>query len=136
MEVGKTLLKREWVVIRTINGHLDIIPIREGQNMMDKPETFEEALAAVNDECDAILVKKRQDYGKDNIKLWGLLGVAVRMTDKVMRLRELLQSGKKPNYESIRDTLVDIRNYSTIGLVLDKNWWDLPLESERKEAES
>lgn len=99
------------------------------------PESFEEALAAINDECDAILVKKRQDYGKDNIKLWGLLGVAVRMTDKIMRLRELLQSGKKPNYESIRDTLVDIRNYSTIGLVLDQDWWDLPLEAEREEAE-
>jgi len=96
--------------------------------MASRPQTFQEALAAVNEECDAIMVRKQLDYGPDNITTWGLLGIAVRSTDKVMRLKELLTSGRKPQNESLRDTLVDLRNYATIGLMLMDGVWGLPLE--------
>jgi len=96
--------------------------------MEDRPQTFEQALAAINAECDEVMIRKQLDYGPDNITTWGLLGIAVRSTDKVMRLKELLTSGREPQNESLRDTLVDLRNYATIGLMLMDGVWGLPLE--------
>ncbi len=61
----------------------------------------------------------------------GLLGIAVRSTDKVMRLKELLTSGREPQNESLRDTLVDLRNYATIGLMLMDDTWGLPVAREK-----
>ena len=62
----------------------------------NKPVTFEQAMARLNAECDQIMIKKQLDYGNLNIAIWDVLGVAVRLTDKVMRLRELLLSGRPP----------------------------------------
>lgn len=96
---------------------------------LNKPATFEQALAQLNAECDQIMIKKQLDYGNLNIAIWGVLGVAVRLTDKVMRLRELLLSGRLPQNESIRDTAVDIRNYGLILLMLIDGLWGLPMET-------
>jgi len=95
----------------------------------NKPATFEQALARLNAECDQIMIKKQLDYGNLNIAIWDVLGVAVRLTDKVMRLRELLLSGRPPQNESIRDTAVDIRNYGLILLMLVDGLWGLPVEA-------
>lgn len=94
----------------------------------NKPVTFEQAMARLNAECDQIMIKKQLDYGSLNIAIWDVLGVAVRLTDKVMRLRELLLSGRPPQNESIRDTAVDIRNYGLILLMLADGLWGLPVE--------
>ena len=94
----------------------------------NKPTTFEQALAQLNAECDQVMVKKQRDYGNLNIAIWGVSGVAVRLTDKVMRLRELILSGNLPQNESIRDTAVDIRNYGLILLMLIDGLWGLPME--------
>jgi hypothetical protein len=95
----------------------------------NKPATFEQALARLNAECDRVMVKKQLDYGNLNIAIWDVLGVAVRLTDKVMRLRELILSGRLPQNESIRDTAVDIRNYGLILLMLVDGLWGLPMEA-------
>ena len=95
----------------------------------NKPATFEQALAKLNTECDQIMIKKQLDYGNLNIAIWSVLGVAVRLTDKVMRLRELILSGRLPQNESIRDTAVDIRNYGLILLMLVDGLWGLPIEA-------
>ena len=95
----------------------------------NKPVTFEQAMARLNAECDQIMIKKQLDYGNLNIAIWDVLGVAVRLTDKVMRLRELLLSGRPPQNESIRDTAVDIRNYGLILLMLVDGLWGLPMEA-------
>ena len=94
----------------------------------NKPVTFEQAMARLNAECDRVMVKKQLDYGNLNIAIWGVSGVAVRLTDKVMRLRELILSGHLPQNESIRDTAVDIRNYGLILLMLIDDLWGLPME--------
>jgi hypothetical protein len=94
----------------------------------NKSVTFEQAMARLNAECDRVMVKKRRDYGNLNIAIWGVSGVAVRLTDKVMRLRELILSGHLPQNESIRDTAVDIRNYGLILLMLIDDLWGLPVE--------
>src|SRR5690606_25300439 len=94
----------------------------------NKPTTFEQAMARLNAECDQVMIKKQLDYGNLNIAIWDVLGVAVRLTDKVMRLRELILSGHLPQNESIRDTAVDIRNYGLILLMLIDGLWGLPME--------
>ncbi len=95
----------------------------------DKPVTFEQAMVRLNAECDQVMIKKQLDYGNLNIAIWDVLGVAVRLTDKVMRLRELIFSGRTPQNESIRDTAVDIRNYGLILLMLVDGLWGLPTEA-------
>ncbi len=95
----------------------------------NKPVTFEQALARLNAECDRVMAEKQRDYGNLNIAIWDVLGVVVRLTDKVMRLRELILSGRSPQNESIRDTAVDIRNYGLILLMLIDGLWGLPMEA-------
>ena len=97
----------------------------------NKPATFEQAMGQLNAECDQVMIKKQLDYGSLNIAIWDMLGVAVRLTDKVMRLRELILSGRIPQNESIRDTAVDIRNYGLILLMLVDGLWGLPMEADQ-----
>lgn len=77
--------------------------------------------------CIELLIKKNQDYGPDNINNapgGALNGLNVRLYDKVSRLNNLLNNNKEPNYESIRDTFVDIVNYGIISLLILDNKWE------------
>lgn len=53
-------------------------------------------------------------------------GLLVRMHDKMARLKNLTYDNptKKPQYESVEDTLADLANYSIIGLLVLRNKWD------------
>ena len=78
---------------------------------------------------------KHMDYGLQNISLGGdlnktldknfsLTGLAIRLTDKISRLRNLLTNGK--NYvkgEAMEDTFLDVANYGIIGLLVGRNKW-------------
>lgn len=78
-------------------------------------------------ECMELLIKKNQDYGPDNINNapgGALNGLNVRLFDKVSRLNNLLTNKKDPNYESIRDTFVDIVNYGIISLLIIDDKWE------------
>jgi hypothetical protein len=49
------------------------------------------------------------------------------MWDKIARINNLLDSGAHPSNESLRDSFVDLMNYSAIAiLVLDRKWPELP----------
>jgi hypothetical protein len=73
-----------------------------------------------------VLLTKSLDYGPKNIAQspgGALNGIRVRMWDKVARLNNLLDTNREPENESLRDTFVDLLNYSAIALmVIDKNW--------------
>lgn len=97
---------------------------------MTQPKTFEEALDERLAECRRVMLAKQRDYGPGNISLWAEIGVAVRLTDKVERLRNLLTKNRKPSNESLRDTAVDIANYGLILLKLLDGVWGLPMEDE------
>lgn len=75
-----------------------------------------------------LMEKKNMDYASviDNISTTGLMGVAVRLVDKVSRLYNLSKGvDNKVKEESIRDTLIDIMNYGNIGVQLvDGTWLD------------
>jgi hypothetical protein len=73
-----------------------------------------------------LLIKKHHDYGPKNISQspgGPLNGLRVRMWDKVARINNLLDSGVNPSNESLRDSFIDLLNYSAIAMmVLDETW--------------
>ena len=74
------------------------------------------------------LVSKQNDYGPTNISRapgGPLNGLRVRIHDKISRINHLIDSGAKPENESLRDSFLDLTNYSIIAMmVLDGEWPD------------
>ena len=80
----------------------------------------------IMDQAGNLLVRKHHDYGPKNIAHspgGPLNGLRVRMWDKIARINNLLDSGVKPSNESLRDSFLDLLNYSAIAMmVLDGVW--------------
>jgi len=80
----------------------------------------------VLDTAGNLLIKKHKDYGPTNISLspgGPLNGLRVRMHDKTARINHLIDTGATPENESLRDSFIDLLNYSAIALmVIDGNW--------------
>lgn len=93
---------------------------------MDKG--FEVDLSAKFAECFELLLRKHRDYGPSNIAFapgGAINGLRVRMHDKLARINHLVDSGKDPSNESLRDSFLDLANYAIIGLMaLDGDWPD------------
>lgn len=65
-----------------------------------------------------LFIKKNHDYG-DSYKDYGLIGVLVRLGDKIKRLQSITNKGiNLVNNETLRDTLIDLQNYSTLAIML------------------
>ena len=62
--------------------------------------------------------KKNADYG-DAFANYGPIGVIVRMGDKIQRAMSIKKKGiKMIDDESLRDTLIDLHNYSAMAIML------------------
>tara|TARA_R100000742_G_C4189424_1_gene21987 strand:+ start:134 stop:556 length:423 start_codon:yes stop_codon:yes gene_type:complete len=119
------LVKKE----ETIDG-LGVVEVFE----TEYPELAEE-YKRIGMEMYQMFAAKHMDYGLNNIALGGdlnnkedkkfsLTGLAIRLTDKISRLKNLLINGK--NYvkgEGMEDTFIDIANYGIIGLLVGRNKW-------------
>ena len=92
-----------------------------------KPSSdFNADVSAIAAEAAALLIKKHQDYGPDNINNapgGAMNGLIVRLHDKMERLKTLITGNKTPKYESIEDTLIDMLNYALIGLMVQRGKW-------------
>ena len=65
-----------------------------------------------------IFTKKNTDYG-DSFAKYGIIGVLTRIEDKIQRSLSITKNGiHLVNDESIRDTLLDLHNYSAMALML------------------
>ena len=103
---------------------------REGDvtDMSDqnKVNQFAADMWEIFDGAGNLLLKKHRDYGPTNIALspgGPLNGLRVRMHDKTARINHLIDSGATPENESLRDSFIDLLNYSAIALmVLDGKW--------------
>ena len=88
--------------------------------------TFVADVWATLDGAGNLLIKKHKDYGPTNISLspgGPLNGLRVRMHDKTARINHLIDTGATPENESLRDSFIDLLNYSAIALmVLDGKW--------------
>ena len=82
------------------------------------------------DTAGTVLLRKHNDYGPLNVAHspgGALNGLRVRMWDKIARINNLLDNGLTPSNESLRDSFLDLMNYSAIAMmVLDKTWPELP----------
>lgn len=83
---------------------------------MNKKIKFERH-AEICDQIKDVYRSKNEDYGDSIGKLYSKLGditILTRISDKYERLMGLMQPGKKPNHESIDDTILDMANYCII----------------------
>jgi hypothetical protein len=96
-----------------------------------------EALARILDsgasfnhnEMAELLARKQNDYGHQNISNFGMVGIAVRMCDKIARLHNLETRGISPENETVRDTLDDIIGYAVIAKMWQDQTFLLELET-------
>jgi hypothetical protein len=81
-----------------------------------------EQMEKVQHEGLELFKKKNQDYG-DAFATYGAIGVLVRMGDKISRLKSITSTNiSLVNTESVRDTLIDLHNYSAMAIMLlDEN---------------
>jgi hypothetical protein len=78
-----------------------------------------------------LLIRKQKDYGPENISKFGLIGICIRLSDKLARLsnlfmksgsddfKNILNSSKLnsvPN-ETVVDTLIDILGYCVVAMM-------------------
>ena len=65
-----------------------------------------------------LFAKKNADYG-DAFAKYGIIGVLMRIEDKLQRSISITKSGVNlVNDEGIRDTLIDLHNYAAMALIL------------------
>ena len=77
-----------------------------------------EQMRAVQDEGLELFKRKNADYG-DAFANYGVVGVLVRMGDKIARLQSITtKCVNLVNTESLRDTLIDLHNYSAMAIML------------------
>ena len=93
-------------------------------------ETFEEAVYKIATEIADLVISKQRDYGHGNILAFGELGVLVRCSDKIERLKNLWKRGIEPENETVTDTWKDLVGYSFIALMLREGTFTLPLKED------
>jgi hypothetical protein len=129
----------------TVEKYFDGLPDQKTSTPSVKPDVklFEEEYPELSKEFKNIqkemyemFARKHMDYGLNNIALGGdilnneddkkfsLTGLAIRLTDKISRLKNLLLNGKNfVEGEGMEDTFLDIANYGIIGLLVGRNKW-------------
>lgn len=76
-----------------------------------------------------LLCRKQHDYGHKNIDNFGLIGIAVRMCDKIARAENLRSKDTNAvRNETVIDTYEDIVGYAVIALMLDAGTFGLELD--------
>lgn len=77
-----------------------------------------EQMKKVQSEGLELFAKKNADYG-DAFAKYGVIGVLMRMEDKLHRAMSITKNGVNLiKDEGIRDTLIDLHNYSAMAIML------------------
>lgn len=75
-------------------------------------------MRCVHSEALELFAKKNADYG-DAFAKYGTIGVLVRLGDKIQRLLSINNTGiQMVKHETLRDTLLDLHNYSAMAIFL------------------
>lgn len=81
---------------------------------MNRVEQFDEVVSYLRD----LFSRKNADYG-DSFADHGVVGVLLRIHDKLKRLQSVTKSGiNLVEDETLRDTLSDLANYSVMAIML------------------
>ena len=92
-------------------------------SLLDTQDTIDriEQMKLVQSEGLELFSKKNSDYG-DAFANYGAIGVLVRIGDKISRLSSITTSGiTLVDDEKLRDTLIDLHNYSAMAIMLLDN---------------
>jgi hypothetical protein len=77
-----------------------------------------EQMKKIQKEGSELFSKKNKDYG-DAFAKYGVIGVLMRIEDKIQRAISITKNGVNlVSDECIRDTLLDLHNYSAMALML------------------
>jgi hypothetical protein len=76
-------------------------------------------LQLIQAEALELFSRKNKDYG-DAFATFGLIGVLIRIQDKINRALTIQHNQVTLVDESIRDTLLDLHNYAAMALMLEK----------------
>ena len=91
-------------------------------------------LKKIQYEAANLFERKNKDYG-DAFANYGPIGVIVRMGDKINRLSSVTNQGiNLVKTESIRDTLIDLHNYSAMAIMLMDEKEDPPKSIPRNDS--
>lgn len=93
-------------------------------------EQLKSEVERLQEQCAEEMYRKNHDYGRDNITEEGILGLAVRLKDKVQRVKNLVTHYNMVTAvadEDIRKTFLDISNYGIIGMMLAEGTWQYPI---------
>lgn len=80
--------------------------------------TLDQAYEQVLAELLQMFLKKHKDYGKGNILSNGELGIAMRVSEKIERVKHLLLSGQTPANETLEETWIDVAVYGVLAVLL------------------
>ncbi len=85
-------------------------------NMTDRVEQ----LKLIHSESLEVFRRKNKDYG-DAFSKYGVVGVIVRIGDKINRMMSISKNGVAlVEDENLDDTLLDLHNYTAMALMLRK----------------
>jgi hypothetical protein len=84
-----------------------------------------------HEEMVQLLCRKQHDYGHNNITNFGIIGVAIRICDKIARI-DNLSKRSQPNNESLVDSYIDIVGYAMIAIMLNEDSFKLPLKGDKR----
>jgi len=77
-----------------------------------------EQMKTIQNEALELFAKKNIDYG-DAFAKYGVIGVLMRIEDKLQRCMSITKNGVNLiKDEGIKDTLLDLHNYSAMALML------------------
>ena len=72
----------------------------------------------IQDEAFELFKKKNTDYG-NAFEVFGTIGILVRMNDKIKRAMNINDKQLSlVDNESLKDTLIDLHNYSALAIIL------------------
>jgi len=112
------------------------------------PVTYEQALDIVLAEMREIMLDRHRKYGPNNILRGDVHGLITRIGDKLARIEEdhkycsfkvckwdnvLTPEDREFTDETAEDAWLDLANYAgPIGIMLQRGWWELPLDPGRE----
>ena len=76
-----------------------------------------EQMNVIQSEAFSLFTKKNADYG-DAFAKYGVVGVLIRIEDKIQRALSITKNGVTFVDEGLRDTLLDLHNYAAMAIML------------------
>jgi len=102
---------------------------------MKSQTTFDDAVLQKAQEIAELVIRKQRDYGKGNIlnNIYPAEVVLItRLSEKLNRIKNLIDSGATPENESVIDSVDDVVGLSLVFCMVIQDTFELPLKDTSK----